>query len=320
MGRHIVITMLSLIVAAHSAWAGMSVEEMKEWQQRLIEREITKLEHKRELASSAAAAFQQKDYSQAENLLSDLLHLQQLEPNERAEALTLRAAAFAHQGVFPRALQDADEAIRQDPKQAGAYLIRSIIYEKEGRKEQAIADLETYLGYAPKDQEALARLQQLNGVTSTPPTASTQPPSPPPGPKPIPPAIAATPPATTAAAPPPSSVELIAPIAGTWRTSATIEGAQVEALAMLDPNGNFNRFERWSFGLTVQIWGTYTVSPISATQLHMSQTPIGWDPKEWCVDGSRCTPLNYPVSATQFTFIDPNTVRDETTQATYRRQ
>ena len=171
MGRHIVITMLSLIVAAHSAWAGMSLEEMKELQQRLIEKEITKQERKQELASSAAAAFQQKDYSQAVSLLSDLLHLQQLEPNERAEALTLRAAAFAHQGVFPRALQDADEAIRQDHKQASAYLIRSIVYEKEGRKEQAIADLETYLGYAPKDQEALARRQRLMGVTSTPPTA-----------------------------------------------------------------------------------------------------------------------------------------------------
>jgi tetratricopeptide (TPR) repeat protein len=312
--------MLSISMVAPCAWAGMSLEELKEHQQQLIEREMRKQADKQQLMSSAAAALQQKDYSQAISLLSDLLDEYQLEAKERAEALTLRAAAYAYQGVFSVALEDADKAIRADQKQANAYAIRSIIHEKEGRKEQAIADLETYLGYVPNNQEQLVRLQRLKGVTSTPPTALAQPPSPPPGPKPIPPAIAATPLASNTASPPPSPVKLIAPIAGTWRTSATIGGAQVEALAMLDPNGNFNRFERWSFGLTVQIWGTYTASPISATQLHMSQTPIGWDPKEWCVGGSRCTPLNYPVSATQFTFIDPDTVRDETTQATYRRQ
>jgi tetratricopeptide (TPR) repeat protein len=320
MGRHIVTTMLSLVLAAHSAWAGMSMEELKERQQQLIDRAMEKQADKQQLMSSATAALQQKDYSQAISLLSDLLREYELEASERAEALTLRAAAYAYQGVFSRALEDADKAIRSDPKQANAYAIRSILHEKEGRKEQAIADLETYLGYVPNNQEQLARLQRLKGATSTPPTASTQPPSPPPGPKPIPPSIAAAPPATTAAAPPPSPVKLVAPIAGTWRTSATIGGAQVEALAMLDPNGNFNRFERWSFGLTVQIWGTYTVSPISTTQLHMSQTPVGWDPKQWCVGGSRCTPLNYPASATQFTFIDADTLRDETTQATYTRQ
>ncbi len=151
-----------------------------------------------------------------------------------------------------------------------------------------------------------------------PPPAPTPAPkatTPPPGPKPFPPALAAP-----AQVPPPAQVELIAPVAGTWRTSAVVSGSQVEAVAMLDANGNFNRFERWSIGLTVQIWGTYVVSPIEPTRLQMTQRPTGWQPKEWCVRGNLCTPLTYPESATQFTFLDRNTLRDETTQAIYKRE
>jgi tetratricopeptide (TPR) repeat protein len=232
--------------------------------------------------------------------------------------------AYFRQGDSSRALADADEAIRQDKQQANAYAVRSLIHAKELRKEQAIADLEAYVGLVPNDQDAAATLQRLKGGAGEPPPppapASAPAPTPAPGPKPIPPALATTVPAPSTAAPPISPAKLIAPIAGTWRTNATVGGAQVDAIAMLDPNGNFNRFERWNFGLTVQIWGTYSVSPMSATQLHMSQTPTGWDPKEWCVGGARCTPLNYPVSASQFTFIDADTIRDETTQAIYKRQ
>jgi hypothetical protein len=147
------------------------------------------------------------------------------------------------------------------------------------------------------------------------PTPATNATTPPPGPKPFPPALAAP-----APVPAPAQVELIAPVAGTWRTSAVVSGSQVEAVAMLDANGNFNRFERWSFGLTVQIWGTYVVSPIEPTRLQMTQRPTGWQPKEWCVRGSLCTALTYPESAAQFTFLDRNTLRDETTKAVYKRE
>jgi hypothetical protein len=148
------------------------------------------------------------------------------------------------------------------------------------------------------------------------------PPAPAPGPRPMPPRFA--PPATTAgqpvtAAPPPTNIQLIAPVAGTWQTSATLGGAKVEGLAMLNPDGTFNRFERWDFGLTVQVWGTYSVAAIAPNRFQLSQKPTGWDPKEWCGMGNVCQPLSYPASAVQFTFIDANQVRDDQTQVVYAR-
>lgn len=149
----------------------------------------------------------------------------------------------------------------------------------------------------------------------TPAGATT---APPPGPKPFPSSLAA--PVTPATAPPPSPIRLVAPITGTWRTSAIVSGSQVDAVAMLDEDGNFNRFERWSFGFTVQVWGTYNVAPISPTKLQLTQRPTGWEPKQWCVRGGLCTTLSYPETAAQFTFLDANTIRDDNTQAVYRRE
>lgn len=125
-------------------------------------------------------------------------------------------------------------------------------------------------------------------------------------------------PGTTA--PPPTHVRLIAPVDGTWKAHATLGGASVDAIAMLNPDGSFNRFERWDFGLTVQIWGTYSVAAIAPTRFQLSQRPTGWEPKEWCVAGNICKPLSFPAAATQFTFLDANRLRDDQTQVIYERQ
>jgi hypothetical protein len=153
-------------------------------------------------------------------------------------------------------------------------------------------------------------------TSPVPATAAT------PGPLPLPPAFVspATPPTTTTQTPLPPQVTLLAPVEGTWAANAVMGGVRVEALALLNPDGTFNRFERWDFGLTVQIWGTYRVTPMTADRFQLSQQPTGWDPREWCVVGDVCEPLKYPASATQFTFLDANRVRDDETQVVYTRQ
>ncbi|WP_295437875.1 HEAT repeat domain-containing protein [uncultured Thiodictyon sp.] len=172
----------------------------------------------------------------------------------------------------------------------------------------------------------------LSGTTA--PAVQTQPvpaprpapsvlaqPAPAPGPRPLPPGFGTPAPANTAqVAPPRPPAQLIASVVGSWKTTVVVGDGQVDGIAMLDADGNFNRFERWSFGLTVQIWGTYIVSPISPTLFQLSQKPTGWEPKEWCVRGTICKALNYPAAATQFTFLDADTLRDEQTQAIYKRQ
>jgi hypothetical protein len=159
--------------------------------------------------------------------------------------------------------------------------------------------------------------------TPVPPAALPDPtPAPVPGPRPMPPGFTnqdiTGQPGTTA--PPATHVRLIAPVDGTWKARATLGGASVDAIAMLNADGTFNRFERWDFGLTVQIWGTYSVAAIAPTRFQLSQRPTGWDPKEWCVAGNTCKPLSFPAAATQFTFLDANRVRDDQTQVIYERQ
>jgi hypothetical protein len=173
----------------------------------------------------------------------------------------------------------------------------------------------------PVAQPAQPRAEPMPAVAPPPvPALGPQPPAP--GPRPLPPAFAtpAPSPDVGSPSPPPLAATLIASVAGTWQTNLVLRGARVEGIAILDANGNFNRFERWDFGLTVQVWGTYTVSPISPTLFQLSQKPIGWEPREWCVRGSVCTELNYPAAASQFTFLDADTLRDEQTKAIYKRQ
>ena len=173
---------------------------------------------------------------------------------------------------------------------------------------------------APPVAQPAPRAEPMPVAPPPAPALGPQPPAP--GPRPLPPAFAtpAPSPDVGSPSPPPLAATLIASVAGTWQTSLVLRGARVEGIAILDANGNFNRFERWDFGLTVQVWGTYTVSPISSTLFQLSQKPTGWEPQEWCVRDNVCTQLNYPAAATQFTFLDADRLRDEQTKAVYKRQ
>ena len=59
--------------------------------------------------------------------------------------LAMRGLAFFQKGDMIKAKEDVDKAISENRQEVRAYLIRSSIHEKENRKEQAIADMETYV-------------------------------------------------------------------------------------------------------------------------------------------------------------------------------
>ena len=155
-----------VLLFSTSAWTGMSSEELKEHQQKLIEREMKKEEARKEKTSRAAEALNNRDFDQVIDLTSDIIYEYRLKGAAKAEMLAMRGLAFFQKGDMIKAKEDVDQAISENRQEVKAYLIRSSIYEKENRKEQAIADMETYVRLKPNDQEGQVRLQKLKFQTS----------------------------------------------------------------------------------------------------------------------------------------------------------
>jgi len=153
------------LLFASSAWTGMSSEELKDHQQKLIEREMKKEEARQEKTSRAAIALNNRDFDQVIELTSDIIYDYRLKGAAKAEMLAMRGLAFFQKGDIIKAKEDVDQAISENRQEVKAYLIRSSIYEKENRKEQAIADMETYVRLKPNDQEGQIRLQKLKVQT-----------------------------------------------------------------------------------------------------------------------------------------------------------
>lgn len=139
----------------------MSSEELKEHQQKLIEREMKKEEARQEKMSKATEALKRSDFDQVIDLTSDIIYDYRIKGAAKAEMLAMRGLAFFQKGDLIKAKEDVDNAISENRQEVRAYLIRSNIHEKENRKDQAIADMETYVRLKPNDQEGQARLQKL---------------------------------------------------------------------------------------------------------------------------------------------------------------
>jgi TonB family protein len=73
-----------------------------------------------------------------------------LDPNN-AKALVLRGYAFRQQHEYDSALSDFDKAVQIDPKNADAYQFRSAIYEEKGMLDKAIEDMTKAIENTPKD-------------------------------------------------------------------------------------------------------------------------------------------------------------------------
>jgi len=73
-----------------------------------------------------------------------------LDPNN-ARALVLRGYAFRQQNDYDSALSDFEKALKIDPKNADAYQFRSAIYEEKGMLDKAIEDMTQAIENTPND-------------------------------------------------------------------------------------------------------------------------------------------------------------------------
>ena len=71
------------------------------------------------------------------HLLKTFIEAGTLNPDQLPKALTGRGVGHARSGAYDKALADYNMATQIDPTYAAAYYSRGLIYEKQGKIEQA---------------------------------------------------------------------------------------------------------------------------------------------------------------------------------------
>ena len=106
------------------------------------------------------------EVAQYENAVSDYTEAIQLNPND-AGIWACRGNAFLRMKQYDLAIQEYSKAMKLDPEQPVYYWNRGLAYESQGRKQDAINDLQQYLSLGGRDlehaQEKIAELQQALG-------------------------------------------------------------------------------------------------------------------------------------------------------------
>jgi hypothetical protein len=132
-----------------------------------------------------------------------------------------------------------------------------------------------------------------------------------PGPMDAPPGLAG-PPAQPGAPQPGATgnVQLSISLTGTWRGPDKAAGGEfppINDIVIYHPDGSFNQWSTFQNGFTVQIWGTFKVSPITPTSGFLEVHPTGWNPTQVCptaphgMPGTACAPISIPDSNEQLT-------------------
>jgi len=135
----------------------------------------------RKYVANLAIAYQQRAYSYAndqrfQDALNDLNEAIKINPRD-AHAYEQRAAIEIKINDYDKALADYGEAIKANPDEIKYHLYRGYIYELRGDLQNAMADTEAALKINSKNKEALERKQRLQKIQSatapTPPSNAT---------------------------------------------------------------------------------------------------------------------------------------------------
>src|SRR5438874_3362643 len=136
----------------------------------------------RKYVANLAIAYQQRAFSYAndqrfQDALNDLNEAIKINPRD-ARAYEQRAAVEMRINDYDKALADYEEAIKTNPGEIRYHLYRSYIYELRGDIQNAMADTDRALKIDSKNKEAVDRKQRLQKIQSA--TAPTPPPNAPP--------------------------------------------------------------------------------------------------------------------------------------------
>ncbi|HXP34876.1 MAG TPA: tetratricopeptide repeat protein, partial [Chthoniobacterales bacterium] len=144
-----------------------------------IERFRKAAEIDRKYTQNLAIAYQQRAFSYAndqrfQDALNDLNEAIKINSRD-ARAYEQRAAIEIKINDYDKALADYGEAIKANPDEIKYHLYRGYIYELRGDLQNAMADTEAALKINSKNKEALDRKQRLQKIQSA--TAPTPPPN-----------------------------------------------------------------------------------------------------------------------------------------------
>lgn len=103
----------------------------------------------RPLVSQGATALQAKEYDLAISRFTAALQLNP-DKNTACGLYNLRAKAYLYQKRWDQALQDANAAIRLNPRFYDPYIARAIVYRSRGNVDKAIAEDDTAIQLNPK--------------------------------------------------------------------------------------------------------------------------------------------------------------------------
>jgi len=166
--------------AAKIAREGSQAAKEQDWN-KAIERLHKAAEIDRKYTQNLAIAYQQRAFSYAndqrfQDALNDLNEAIKINPRD-ARAYEQRAAVEMRINDYDKALADYGEAIKADPGEIRYHLYRGYIYEMRGDLQNAMAETDAALKINSKNKEALERKQRLQKIQSqnAPPAANATP-------------------------------------------------------------------------------------------------------------------------------------------------
>lgn len=135
----------------------------------------------RKYTPNLSAAYQQRGFSFAndqrfEDAINDFNEAIKINPRD-ARAYQARAAVEMKINSYDTAISDYSEAIKVSPDDIHNYLYRGYIYEVRGDINNSMADTDKALKIQPKNPEALARKERLKKIQQSQ-NATAQPPNP----------------------------------------------------------------------------------------------------------------------------------------------
>jgi tetratricopeptide (TPR) repeat protein len=155
--------------AAKIAREGAQAAKEQDWN-KTIERFRKAAEIDRKYTQNLAIAYQQRAFSYAndqrfQDALNDLNEALKINPRD-ARAYEQRGAIEMKINDYDRALADFGEAIKLNPGEIRYHLYRGYIYELRGDLQNAMAETDAALKISAKNKEAVERKQRLQKIQS----------------------------------------------------------------------------------------------------------------------------------------------------------
>lgn len=93
-----------------------------------------------------------------------------------------------------------------------------------------------------------------------------------------------------------------------WHTTLDDGDAIEQVLVTYRPDGSYVQVIRVpQLNRVIQVWGSYDLSPTSATEATLTVQPAGWQPQQMC-GPNRCQTLSFTGETVELRAVDENTV------------